>query len=143
MLIIDLTGPPQTRIVNVYRPFNPKQISEMSFFCNQVTKLDEIVLPNTIILGDFNLDINKKHLETYPRKNYFVLMQNILGHHGLDQLVNEDTWSRVVNGIVQSSRIDHVYTTVRNRITNLKLVNNAFSDHEMVEFELTNTISKY
>ena len=118
MLIIDLTGPPQTRIVNVYRPFNPKQISEMSFFCNQVTKLDEIVIPNTIILGDFNLDINKKHLEKYSRKNYFILMQNILGHHGFDQLVNGDTWSRVVNGTVQSSRIDHVYTTVRSRISN-------------------------
>ena len=85
---------------------------------NLCKKQDEIVIPNTIILGDFNLDINKKHLEMYSRKNYFILMQNILGHHGFDQLVNGDTWSRVVNGTVQSSRIDHVYTTVRSRISN-------------------------
>ena len=69
MVIIDLAGPPQTRIVNVYRPFNPKQMSEMTFFCNQVTKLDEVIIANTIILGDFNLDINKEHLETYSKKN--------------------------------------------------------------------------
>ena len=54
----------------------------------------------------------------------------------MEQLVNEDTWSRTINGVEISSRIDHVYTTVRSRIVNLKLVNNAYSDHEMVKFEL-------
>ena len=62
-------------------------------------------------------------------------MKNMLGHHGMDQLVNEDTWSRTVNGVYISSRIDHVYTTIKSRINNLKLINNAYSDHEMVEFE--------
>ena len=116
MVIIDLAGPPQTRIVNVYRPFNPKQMSEMTFFCNQVTKLDEEIIANTIILGDFNLDINKEHLETYSKKNLFTLMKNMLGHHGMEQLVDKDTWSRTVNERALSSRIDHVYTTVKSQI---------------------------
>ena len=64
------------------------------------------------------------------------MMKNILGHHGLSQLVSEDTWSRTVSGAKSSSRIDHVYTNVSNRVTILKLVNNAYSDHEM--FTLVN-----
>ena len=93
-------------------------MSELTFFCNQITKLDEIIIANTIILGDFNLDLNKERVDNYAKKHLLVLMKNILGHHGFDQLVNGDTWSRVVNGTVQSSRIDHVYTTVRSRISN-------------------------
>ena len=58
MVVIDILGSPQTRIVNLYRPFNPKQLPEQTFFCNQITKLDELIFNNTIILGDFNLDLN-------------------------------------------------------------------------------------
>ena len=96
---------------------------EMTFFCNQITKLDELVISNTIIVGDFNLDLNKEHLATYAKKNYFALMKNVIGHHGLSQLIMEDTWTRTVNGIKQSSRIDHLYTNATNRISNLKLTN--------------------
>ena len=62
MVVIDILGSPQTRIVNLYRPFNPKQMPELTFFCNQVSKLDELIINNTIIPGDFNLDLNKEHL---------------------------------------------------------------------------------
>ena len=71
------------------------------------------------------------------------MMKNILGHHGLSQLVNEDTWSRTVNGVRLSSRIDHVYTNANNRVADLKLVNNAYSDHEMVELILLNSKTKW
>ena len=138
MLVIDILGPPQTRIINLYRPHNPKQMPELTFFCNQIMKLDELITTSTIILGDFNLDLNKEQTCTYQKKAYFTMMKNVLGHHGLDQLVTEDTWSRTVNGIKLSSRIDHVYTTVKNRVDTLELVNNAFSDHEMVQFNLSN-----
>ena len=117
MLVIDILGPPQTRIINLYRPFNPKQMPEMTFFCNQITKLDELITTSTIILGDFNLDLNKEYSGNYPKKAYLTMMKNVLGHHGLAQLVTEDTWSRTVNGIKLSSRIDHMYTTMKNRIT--------------------------
>ena len=30
MVVIDILGPPQTRIVNLYRPFHPKQMSELA-----------------------------------------------------------------------------------------------------------------
>ena len=97
--------------------FVKKCTSEMTFFCNQITKLDELITTSTIILGDFNLDLNKEYSGNYPKKAYLTMMKNVLGHHGLAQLVTEDTWSRTVNGIKLSSRIDHMYTTMKNRIT--------------------------
>ena len=108
MVVIDILGSPLTRIINLYRPFNPRQLPEQTFFCNQITKLDELIINNTIILGDFNLDLNEEFADSYTRRSYFNLMKNILGHHGLSQLVEEDTWSRTVNGVKLSSRIDHV-----------------------------------
>ena len=41
-------------------------------------------------------------------------MKNTLGHYGLSHLVTEDTWSRIVNTIKLSSRINHVYTSMKN-----------------------------
>ena len=124
MVVIDILGSPQTRIVNLYRPFNPKQLPEQTFFCNQITKLDGLIFNNTIILGDFNLDLNKEHNENYTKRSYFTLMKNILGHHGLSQIVTEDTWSRTVNGVKLSSRIDHVYN-VKHYSYKLEIINDS------------------
>ena len=43
------------------------------------------------ILVDFNLDLNKKENANYAKRSYFNLMNNILGHHDLNQLIIEDT----------------------------------------------------
>ena len=42
-----------------------------------------IITPNTIILGDFNLDLNKENDANYGKKNLFDDMTNLLGHHYL------------------------------------------------------------
>ena len=94
------TRPKQTRIVNLYRPFNPKQMSEMTFFCNQITKLVELVINNTIIVGDLNLDLNKEFMANYARKNYFTLMKNIIlspwinTTHIWGYMVQNSKWSK-------------------------------------------------
>ena len=82
-----------------------------------------------IILGDFNLDLNKQNDNNYYRKNYFTLMSNILGHHTLDQMINGYTWKRIINGIETTSILDHIYTTRSDCIKNVKLTDNAYSDH--------------
>ena len=79
-----------------------------------------VITTKTVILGDFNFDLNKEQCEYYYKKNYLHAMLNILGHHNLDQIVKEDTWSRVINNVYTSSRLDHIYTTETNRIQNLE-----------------------
>ena len=54
MLVLDIGTKQQTRIINVYRPFNPKTCSEREFFNKQLTSIDNILTNKTILLGDFN-----------------------------------------------------------------------------------------
>ena len=88
------------------------------------------------------MDLNKRENAGYNKKSYFEQMNNVLGHHSLDQLVEEDTWCRVVNGNKISSRIDHVYTTRSNAINELKQYQNAYSDHQMIVLTITKRNSK-
>ena len=74
--------------------------------------------------------MNKK--ETGVRRAYFDGMDNILGHHNLEQLVMEDMWCRSINSVITSSRLDHVYTNLEEHVSNIKLVNNVYSYHMMV-----------
>ena len=114
-------------------------MQELQFFTMQLQILNAIVTTKTIVLGDFNLDLNKEHSNTYSKKSYIATMQNTIGHHNLDQLVKEDTWSRVINNVYTSSRIDHIYSSETHRINNLQYCENAYSDHKMIEFTLTHS----
>ena len=64
------------------------------------------ITQNSVIVGDFNLDLNKIDDTTYGKKSFFDDITNTIGHHSLEQMVNEDTWNRIINGNHVSSRID-------------------------------------
>ena len=62
VMIVNLNDKNKTRIINVYRPFNPVNTTQKQFFLNQLQVIANNTTPNTIILGDFNLDHSKKNL---------------------------------------------------------------------------------
>ena len=66
---------------------------------------------STIILGDFNIDENKKFRIDYGQRLLFQDLEEKLGHHHLTQHVKEPTWERTINGVTKFSTIDHLYTT--------------------------------
>ena len=86
-------------------------MTEKAFFQNQLNKLNTNITQNSILLGDFNLDLNKIDDPAYGKNSYFDNITNTIGHHNLEQMVHEDTWNRIINRRYVSSRIDHVYTT--------------------------------
>ena len=63
-------------------------------------------------------------------------MVNILGHQNMEQMVTEDTWSRIINGNQVSSRIDHIYTNCEPKLQRLLYSNEAYSDHVLITFIL-------
>ena len=65
--------------------------------------LDEWLSPS-----HFNLDLNKENELNYGKRPFFEDMNNYLGHHHLEQLILEDTWSQIIKGNNVSSRIDHI-----------------------------------
>ena len=111
MIILDIGENNQLRIINLYRPFNPRTYTEREFFNNQLATIDRIITNNTIIVGDFNIDLNKSNDPNYSRYHLAEDLRNKLGHHNLKQLCTGYTWSRVVNGNMHSY-IRHVYNTL-------------------------------
>ena len=59
-----------------------------------------------IILGDFNLNENMKYQQDYSHKAYYEELMQTFEPLGLIQLVNFETWRRLVNGVWRSSIIE-------------------------------------
>ena len=60
VMIIDLNDQLNTRIINLYRTFNPQNgQTQKQFFEAQILSITNLITPNTILLGDFNLDHKK------------------------------------------------------------------------------------
>ena len=57
----------------------------------------------------------------------------------MEQMVYEDTWSRIVNESACSSRIDHIYTNCEDQIQRLTFSNEAYSDHLLIMFSVKTT----
>jgi hypothetical protein len=72
MVEIDLIRHNILRLMNLYRPFNPRTVTENLVFSNQLKVLDELITRNIVILDDFNLDLNKETNETYNKKGYLT-----------------------------------------------------------------------
>ena len=136
MIILDLGTSNLTRIINLYRPFNPTDCPEREFFNFQFTKLNHIITTSTIIMGDFNLDLKRTADSTYTKKLLYEDFTNTLGHHNLVQCCNEYTWSRVINGVVKQSLLDHVYESKEGLIQQLKLTEPHFGDQKLLTFQL-------
>ena len=97
-IILDVGSTIKYRIINIYRPFHPLNMTEREFFQAQLTSLNNNTTSYTIILGDLNLDLNKENDGNYGKRNLLNNMTNTLDHHNLEQMVHEDTWSRIING---------------------------------------------
>ena len=68
LLIIDLLGINELRVINIYRSFAPQHnISQRDKFILQLETIKNAITTNTILLGDFNLDWAKKHLDEFLR----------------------------------------------------------------------------
>ena len=136
LIIIDLNDKKKTRIINIYRPFNPPNVTQKEFFESQLQQIINNTNQNTIIVGDFNLDHSKKYDVTYSHKNYFTTLNEEFDQLQLLQIVNFHTWSRVINSTLCSSIIDHIYTRDTTLITNLCSIAPPFGDHLLITFTI-------
>ena len=74
-------------------------------FNDQLDHIARAWTPNTIILGDFNLDWAKRHCQNYALKNFFNDMDDRIGHLNLIQIVEFVTWARTINGAIKDSML--------------------------------------
>ena len=135
MIIMDIKLNKTLRIINMYRSFNPQNnVNPREKFIYQLDLIKNAMTQNTILLGDFNLDNNKKFCSDYVFKNLFEDMNNALGEYNLIQLVEFDTWFRLVENVLKKSTLDHVYVNDATMVSRLEGVKPNFGDHLLVSF---------
>ena len=137
LIIIDILGSNTTRIINVYRSFNPQNgISPREKFKYQLNLIREAYVKGTILLGDFNLDYLKKDCVNYSKASLFEDLEEKLSDLNLIQVVQCATWSRIINNIFKESLLDHIYVTDPTVCNNVTTVKPYFGDHLLVIVEL-------
>ena len=86
-------------------------IPQREFFKNQLSWIKQATeqagQKRVIILGDFNLNEEMKYKPEHSHKAYY---EDFMSTFDLIQLVNFETWRRLVTGNWRTSIIDHVYT---------------------------------
>jgi endonuclease/exonuclease/phosphatase family metal-dependent hydrolase len=137
LIILDVKSHKNVRLINVYRPFNPRNgMNPREFFNRQLNIIRRSYTKNTIILGDFNLDWNMNGVHNYAFRNYFTDMDGALSGTNRIQLVEFPTWSITVNNVVKYSTLDHVYSNNSTDVSCLEQIDPLCGDHCVVNFWL-------
>ena len=133
MIVDVLNGKkPKKRIINIYRSFNPQGTSQREHFSCQLDLIKLAFNRDSVLIGDLNLDYAKKFNVNYQRETLFELFDTKLGALNLIQIVNFDTWSRMVGPVLRSSILDHIYVTDNNYLSNVTHVKPCFGDHVLI-----------
>ena len=135
LMVMDLMGPNQVRIINVYRSFSPQHYTnQRDKFLYQLQLIKAAMNASTIVLGDFNLDWARRFDASYAYKNYYEDMELHLEEFGLNQIVNKASWTRTINGVVKESIIDHIYLKNPLKISDLCFSWQAYTDHSLINY---------
>jgi len=133
VIILDVESSPPIRIITIYRTFNPQcGCTPRENFRKQLNIINDATTPSTILLGDFNIDENKRHLADYNQRLLFQDLEEVIGHHQYTQHVKEATWERTIQEQVKNSILDHIYCTDSTIVDNIVYMDTIYGDHKMI-----------
>ena len=140
LLIIDIEQEPRFRIINIYRSFNPQGgMHQKEKFRYQLQLIKNAINTKTMIVGDFNVDDGKRLDVDYAYSNYFNDIDETFSEFGFIQMIDFVTWSRVVNNVLKSSVLDHLYVRDATIINDIRSCKPCFGDHLLVMFSVGTT----
>ena len=89
IVVIDLLGPNNYCIINIYRSFNPTNgMTPLQFFESQLAIIRKAVITAknkiVVISGDFNLNDSKRHALDYRNKIFFECLKVICDETNLN-----------------------------------------------------------
>jgi len=119
-------------IASVYRTYQlTVKSNHHSAFTDQIGVIEKLLRrgKGSIILGDFNLDHNRRGDPSYHHSRLYELWKETETRHQLLQLVNFPTWSRLDRGTLKTSVLDHVYTNNNGLIDSISELSAIISDH--------------
>ena len=133
IVILDIEGHKNLRIISIYRTFKPQEnITAREKFNYQLNLIKIDLTPESILLGDFNIDDAKRFEVNYTNRNLFCDFEEKLSNFGLFQHINFATWSRLIGGDLKSSILDHIYSNNPTSVTETSSITPAFGDHLLI-----------
>ena len=111
--------------------------STMQLFKAQLNLIKANITRNSLILGDFNLNAKMQFRWDYPHRLLYEELNSLIDETDIFQVVNFDTWQRIVLGRPKSSIIDHIYVTkdiANYECTSYKPI---YGDHHLVIISTT------
>ena len=122
-------------VTSLYRTYQlTVHQDHVAAFKDQISVLDRILQQENkvIILGDFNLDQNKRSDPSYHHSRLYELWKDLEITHQLVQLVNFTTWMRLDRGTLKMSLLDHIYTSDQGLVESVSELTSIVSDHSPV-----------
>ena len=128
-----------TTLNGIYRPFKiPYHNNQMEYMTELIDELEKT--PKTkyeLLIGDFNLDLQKKTNQNYQLRNLFDKLDEYTDSRYMINIKTEPTWQRIFLNSLKESTLDHVYT---NHIPMIKRTLNerqCISDHNLILVQTT------
>ena len=137
IVIIDVVCNINMRIINLYRSFRPPgMVSPETFFFNQLRIIKNALSNNCYIMGDFNLDAKMEFRSDYHHRIPLSTLTNFALEANLTQVVNFNTWSRIIKGKKKESLLDLVYVSNIATMSNVSFSTPTFGDHLLVMVDI-------
>ena len=138
VVIIDVHLEKTIRLICLYRSFRPQgMITPDLLFTRQLEILKMALTHNCYILGDFNLDARMEGRMDYHHRVPLSNLVNFAAEKNLIQMVEFETWSRVINGVKKESTLDHIYANDMMSILDVSYKVPPFGHHVLVIAELS------
>ena len=144
VVIIEVGDSKKFLVINIYRSFSTQHgVTLMDKFTTQLDLIRKSSEKNPnyqlIVLGDFNLNYAKIHNSDYNYKTYFDKLNEVVQSLNLSQIVRDITWSRVVNGSIKESILDHIYIKDVTQVEGLAVTSPEVGDHKLIKFGIAST----
>jgi exonuclease III len=140
VILISITQNNKTfQLASVYRAFKlSSNKTHKEEFTDQLKVIREFIENEreSLVIGDLNLDYNKKGLLSYNHHEMFTQLEEMQNDLNLSQLVKFNTWRRIVNGELRTSLLDHVYENVHGLVENITEISTSMSDHTPLLIDL-------
>ena len=128
-------GDKKLKLASIYRAF---KLSTKNTHKEEFSEQLEILKSHlrndqpSIVVGDFNIDYNRKGHLHYNHHALFTMLDQFENEMHLTQIVKFNTWRRVVNGQLKTSLLDHVYENIFGLVEKVTEISSSTSDHSPV-----------
>ena len=120
------------KIASLYRAFKlTTQSTHKEEFADQLEIVKSHLIGDLpgVLIGDFNIDYNRKGNPNYNHHVLCELLSKFEDEMHMTQLVKFNTWRRIISGEMRTSLLDHVYENVTGLINNVSEISTSTSDH--------------